>query len=276
MRRCRAPVFSSRLALVPDTSPNLPSEPRTPRSRPQRSGVLTSTLSTVAVTETIKQGIGRLFGRSSEKAGAELDYWRGRYADEEGSLGNAHFAALVTEQFDLDRSFFSGKRILDIGCGPRGSLEWATDASRRVGIDPLVEAYREFGIDAHAMEYFAYPVEHLGFDDASFDVVSSLNSLDHVDNLDEALSEITRVLVPGGSFLLEVEFGHRPTPAEPIEIPADFAESLAPTFTLISCERYGLADHQVHMAHAEKIPYRASRRRRPGVLIAHLVKQTAV
>ena len=29
----------------------------------------------------------------------------------------------------------SGMRVLDVGCGPRGSLEWATMAARRVGID---------------------------------------------------------------------------------------------------------------------------------------------
>ena len=174
----------------------------------------------------------------------------------------------------MDRSFFAGKRILDIGCGPRGSLEWASDTSRRVGIDPLVDTYREFGIDLHAMEYVADPVEHLSFADGSFDVVSSLNSLDHVDDLATAMSEIARVLVPGGSFLLEVEFGHSPTPAEPIEIPADFATSLAPVFTIASVDRFGLSSgHQVHRAHAEKIPYRQSRRQTPGVLIAHLIPE---
>ena len=143
-----------------------------------------------------------------------------------------------------------------------------------VGIDPLVDAYREFGIDLHAMEYVADPVEHLSFADGSFDVVSSLNSLDHVDDLATAMSEIARVLVPGGSFLLEVEFGHSPTPAEPIEIPADFATSLAPVFTVASVNQFGLSSgHQVHRAHAEKIPYRQSRRRTPGVLIAHLIRE---
>ena len=225
------------------------------------------------LTDAFRSAAQRLFGSSAEKGDAELDYWRGRFADEEGTLGNVHFASLFTEQFGLDRSFFVGKRILDVGCGPRGSLEWADDAARRVGIDPLVEGYRELGIDQHAMEYVGTPVEHLPFPDSSFDVVSSLNSLDHVDDLDAAVAEITRVLAPGGSFLLEVEFGHRPTPAEPIEIPADFAESLVPAFALASCERFALSDHQVHRAHAEKVPYRASGRRRPGVLVARLVKE---
>ena len=216
----------------------------------------------------------RLFSGSADKSTAELDFWRGRFTEEKGVLGNEHFEALFTEQFGVNRSFFAGKRILDIGCGPRGSLEWASDASRRVGIDPLVDAYREFGIDLHAMEYVADPVEHLSFADGSFDVVSSLNSLDHVEDLATAMSEIARVLVPGGSFLLEVEFGHSPTPAEPIEIPADFATSLAPVFTVASVNQFGLSSgHQVHRAHAEKIPYRQSRRRTPGVLIAHLIRE---
>ena len=32
----------------------------------------------------------------------------------------------------------------DIGCGPRGSLEWATMAAERVGLDPPVNKYLGF------------------------------------------------------------------------------------------------------------------------------------
>ena len=38
--------------------------------------------------------------------------------------------------FNLDKSFYKNKRILDVGCGPRGSLEWDDMALERVGLDP--------------------------------------------------------------------------------------------------------------------------------------------
>ncbi len=41
-------------------------------------------------------------------------------------------------------------------------------------------------------------VEHLPFDDAAFDAVLAVNAVQFADDLDDALAEIARVLVPGG------------------------------------------------------------------------------
>ena len=38
---------------------------------------------------------------------------------------NSRYQSYFTDNFDLKPEFFAGKRILDVGCGPRGSLEWA-------------------------------------------------------------------------------------------------------------------------------------------------------
>jgi len=156
---------------------------------------------------------------------------------------------------------------------PRGSLEWATETVRRVGLDPLADRYRDLGIDEHAMEYWSAPAESIPVPDESFDIVSSLNSLDHVDDLRRTLDEITRILVPGGSFLVEVEFGHRPTDTEPIEIPRDFVESLQPTFQVLLNNRFAAVPERIHSAYVDAIPYEEGKRYRPGVMIAHLVKQ---
>lgn len=149
-------------------------------------------------------------------------YWRRRKADER-VLGNDWYAPLFTTRVGLDREVYAGKRVLDIGCGPRGSLEWADHAARRVGLDPLVAVYRRLGIDQHAMEYVAAPAEQQPFPDASFDIVTSINSLDHVDDLEVTIEEIGRVLAPGGLLLVVVEVGHAPTIAEPHRIGWDLA-----------------------------------------------------
>jgi ubiquinone/menaquinone biosynthesis C-methylase UbiE len=122
--------------------------------------------------------------------------------------------------------------VLDIGCGPRGSLEWADHAARRVGLDPLVPVYRRLGIDEHAMEYVAAPAEQMPFPDGAFDIVTSINSLDHVDHLEATCEEIARVLAPGGLPLVVVEVGHAPTIAEPHRLGWDLAARFGDAFAV--------------------------------------------
>lgn len=149
------------------------------------------------------------------KEWAELNYWQRMHRASEGRFANAHFEGPFTTLFDLDRSHFEGKRMLDIGCGPRGSLEWADMAAERVGADPLASRYLELNGGAHAMRYVEAHAEALPFEDASFDVVSSFNALDHVEDSDRAVAEAQRVLAPGGDLLLIVEIDHPRTVTEP-------------------------------------------------------------
>ena len=195
-----------------------------------------------------------------------MDYWS-RRAAVEGTLGNAHYERVFTAQFHLQRSFFDAKRVLDVGCGPRGSLEWATTAVRRVGLDPLVERYRELGIHRHAMDYVAAPAERMPFADASFDIVASLNSLDHVDDVDAAVAEITRVAAPGATWLLTVEVAPEPTATEPQSLAWDVADDVA-GWTLQWSARNGLRpDHDIYASIDEDRPYGGAG---PGLLRARL------
>jgi SAM-dependent methyltransferase len=206
--------------------------------------------------------------RPPSKGDAEMRYWSGRAALE-GVLGNAHYERVFTTQFGLEARYFDAKRVLDVGCGPRGSLEWAAAAAQRVGLDPLVERYRALGIDRHAMQYVAAPAEHIPFPDASFDIVASLNSLDHVDDVDAAVAEITRVAAPGATWLLTVEVGHEPTATEPHSLAWDVVESFA-GWTLQWSARNGLrADHDIYASIDEDRPYPGDG---PGLLRARLTR----
>jgi SAM-dependent methyltransferase len=158
--------------------------------------------------------LAKVRSRRASKGDAEFAYWLERKRAE-GSLSNTHYERVYTTSFGLDRSDFAGKRVLDIGCGPRGSLEWATEASERVGLDPLVSRYRMLGIDAHQMTYVDSGAEHIPFPDGHFDIVAALNALDHVDDVDAAIREMTRVTRSGGLGLLLVEVDHAPTATEP-------------------------------------------------------------
>ena len=195
-----------------------------------------------------------------------MAYWRAR-AESEGDLANFWYVRAFTEVFGRDASHYDGRRILDVGCGPRGSLEWAAGAARRVGLDPLVERYRELGIDEHAMEYVCAPAEAMPFEDGAFDVVSTFNSLDHVEDVDRAIAEMVRVVAPGGEVLLVLEVGRPPTVTEPHALGWDVVERFAP-LSVADEQRYEQTSPAVYMDLLEvRRPHPGSG---PGWLVARL------
>jgi len=168
----------------------------------------------------------------AEKGHAELAFWESRLK-QQNPLRNDHFEYFYTTHFGLNREFYRGMKILDIGCGPRGSLEWATDADLRIGLDPLADAYRKLGIDRHTMQYVASSAEEIPFPDESFDIVSSFNSLDHVDDLDAVITEISRVLRASGHFLLISDIHHHPTTLEPTAFSWDVVAKFQPSLQVV-------------------------------------------
>jgi len=176
---------------------------------------------------------------------SELYYWKA-VVRRERVLGNTHYKPFYTTYFGLEDGFYAGKTILDIGCGPRGSLEWAHMAERRMGLDPLADQYLKLGARHHRMEYICAPTERIPLPDGSCDVVFSFNSLDHVEDVDAAVAEITRVTKVGGLFLLIVEVNHEPTDCEPHRITPDFGDRLAPAFTCESLRVHAVGEGGVY------------------------------
>ncbi len=172
-----------------------------------------------------------------KKYSSELGYWKGR-KEAEKNLQNDYYELFYTKHFDLERSFFDQRKILDIGCGPRGSLEWANMVSERVGLDPLADEYRRLGANLHKMRYVAAPAEKIPFSNGYFDAVYSFNSLDHVDNLKKSMREIVRVIKPGGLFLLLTDVNHNPTPTEPIQFSWDIVSKFTQQGMKIVEERH--------------------------------------
>ncbi|CAH2602779.1 Class I SAM-dependent methyltransferase [Rhodovastum atsumiense] len=222
------------------------------------------------VRKAARRGYALLFPRAFKRH-HELSYWNRRYLEQNGCLSNAHYEPLYTTVYGLRREDYAGKRVLDIGCGPRGSLEWADMTAERVGLDPLVAEYLKLGADRHRMRYVASGSENIPFPTGHFDIVTCLNALDHVDDLARTIREIGRVTKPGGCFLLSVEIDHPPTPTEPITIDDQALGKLAADFTVAAAFRVGTpADHDLHRAVVTRSP--AYVPGRPGIHVARYVR----
>lgn len=144
----------------------------------------------------------RKHGLDNPKYAAEVDYWQGRCDAEGGRLQNEHFRKrFLAMAGESDDSFCRGKIVADFGCGPRGSLCWATRAKARIGIDVLADAYSRFGIARQNMTYVCSSEDRIPLPSDYVDVLFTLNAIDHVDNFETQCRELLRILRSGGSFI---------------------------------------------------------------------------
>ena len=94
-------------------------------------------------------------------------------------------------------------QVLDVGCGKSAAFLQSISGliDRGVGIDFKVD--RNILIANITTKRLRLDSD-LPFDDASFDVVTMLAVLEHIENEQEILAEIHRVLVPNGKLVLTV------------------------------------------------------------------------
>jgi len=208
--------------------------------------------------------------RKKLKSTRELNYWKHRAKQ---GFTERDFKYFYTTCFSISEDFYKDKKILDIGCGPRGSLEWAYMCSKRIGLDPLAESYKTLAVDKQKMHYVTGRAERIPFSDEYFDIVSSFNTLDHLDDLIQCINEITRVLKKGGLFLLLTDLNHRPTITEPISFSWDVVNFFLPELKLISQKHYKRSPEGIYQSILANIPYdHSDKPQRPGVLQAKFLK----
>lgn len=108
---------------------------------------------------------------------------------------------------------FKGKKVLDVGCGNGYVLErFAREGAETYGIDitPMSIKLCKQRFEFSGIENASFVVanaEELPFPDNYFDCVTSMGVLHHVPDTEKAVSEIYRVLKPGGRLI--VMFYHR-------------------------------------------------------------------
>lgn len=100
------------------------------------------------------------------------------------------------------KSKIQNPKILDVGCGTGANLEMLKNFGKSEGVDvsdDALEFCRKKGLKVHKGL-----AEELPFEDESFDVVTALDVVEHLDDDVAGLKEMHRVLKTGGKTLIFV------------------------------------------------------------------------
>ena len=119
---------------------------------------------------------------------------------------------VLTENEHLARYLFAeqmvkGKRVADIACGTGYGSEMLAKAGARSvhGIDLSEEAV-QFSLEHHNVPNAAFSVGNAqkltAIPDGEYDVVVSFETIEHLPNVESYLDEMSRILRPGGTFLV--------------------------------------------------------------------------
>jgi arsenite methyltransferase len=102
----------------------------------------------------------------------------------------------------------TGEAVIEIGCGGGAFLRDVALAvgktGRACGIDisaEQIDGARELCADAPAAELHVASALELPFGDSEFDAAFSVQVLEYIEAVDDALAEAARVLKPGGRFV---------------------------------------------------------------------------
>jgi SAM-dependent methyltransferase len=95
-------------------------------------------------------------------------------------------------------------RILDVGCGTGANLELLAQYGDAEGVDISVDALEFCRARGLQQQVRLGAAETLPYEDGSFDLVTALDVVEHLDDDVGGLKEMRRVLKPGGRALLFV------------------------------------------------------------------------
>jgi SAM-dependent methyltransferase len=138
----------------------------------------------------------------------KAEWWRDTFAGGDDPEYEEQILPLVREHLG------NAQRVLDVGTGEGQVARTAVQngASFVIGIDRSSAMLDEAVARDGGVHFLQADVSHLPFAGESFDAVTVSLVLEHVEELSESISEIARVLKPGGRFLLFINHPLLQTP----------------------------------------------------------------
>ena len=173
------------------------------------------------------------------KYAGEQGYWDYCFEKGQGHFDNSHYKKLMLGiAGESSDAFLAGKVVADFGCGPRGSLAWMESPAMKIGIDVLAKNYVEkYGQEmiSHGMTYVTSTEKYIPLPDNTVDCLITINSLDHVRNIQDIANELLRILKKDGLILCSFNLNEPKTECEPQTLTEQLLEEvLLKHFNIIS------------------------------------------
>jgi 2-polyprenyl-3-methyl-5-hydroxy-6-metoxy-1,4-benzoquinol methylase len=126
---------------------------------------------------------------SVERIVPKTNAWRESYADH-------------LERYRTFQHLYKGKKVLDAACGVGYGSSFIADSGAEsvtgLDIDDEALAYAQNNFQTQGVRFMKGDCTALPFENATFDMIVSFETLEHIRDVDKVVSEFARCLKPGG------------------------------------------------------------------------------